>query len=241
MTWCHRPSGSNWPRRGCKGTYFEGGVAVPAFVYSPALIGVGRRGARYAGLVHHVDWLPTLARLAGRDLDAAALGLDGLDLWDEISIGAPATAAAASANRTLVFDLSDERGFVLRVGDLKYMTSEPRAGWYLPPVAHADDDGGAWTNASARNATVAACTNTSAPGAAWLFNVTADPTESVNLIAVGAYASHARAIAAEAARRYDTEYVARFFPYGGALSRYVRRVFMEHDQFVYPWGCPEIW
>ncbi|XP_077494985.1 arylsulfatase B-like isoform X3 [Amblyomma americanum] len=71
-------AGSNWPLRGSKGTIWEGGVRVPALVWSPLLR--SRRGYPVSRLVHAVDWLPTLYSAAGGD--AADLGtLDGLNLW----------------------------------------------------------------------------------------------------------------------------------------------------------------
>ena len=69
----------NSPLRGSKGSYFNGGIQVPAFVASPLL---SQSGTTHAGLVHVSDWLPTLINLAGGDV--SDLELDGYDVWDSI-------------------------------------------------------------------------------------------------------------------------------------------------------------
>ncbi|CAM9770541.1 unnamed protein product, partial [Hapterophycus canaliculatus] len=65
--------GSNYPLRGMKHTYWEGGMKaslwsrrppagkVPAFVYSKSHIPEEARGTEYHGLMHVADWLPTIA------------------------------------------------------------------------------------------------------------------------------------------------------------------------------------
>ncbi|KAI6652563.1 Arylsulfatase J [Oopsacas minuta] len=78
--------GSNYPLRGAKFTYFEGGIRVPAFVHSP-LIKNPRRIER--SLFHVSDWYPTLLSLAGGTSDKEEI--DGYDQWKVISEGASET------------------------------------------------------------------------------------------------------------------------------------------------------
>ncbi|KAH9363628.1 hypothetical protein HPB48_004149 [Haemaphysalis longicornis] len=58
-------TGSNWPLRGSKGTLWEGGIRVPAVVWSPLLPRDKDQGVVLPQLVHVVDWLPTLYSAAG--------------------------------------------------------------------------------------------------------------------------------------------------------------------------------
>ncbi|KAM7282183.1 arylsulfatase B [Ixodes scapularis] len=56
---------SSWPFKGQKTTPWEGGVHVPAIIWSPLFSGM--RGYDYSNLFHITDWLPTLYQLAGGD------------------------------------------------------------------------------------------------------------------------------------------------------------------------------
>ncbi len=75
---------SNGPYRGGKGTLYEGGTLVGALANWPGRIKPGR----VAGLLHIVDFFPTLLGIAG-----ARVGnekpLDGMDAWATVSEGAP--------------------------------------------------------------------------------------------------------------------------------------------------------
>ncbi len=60
-TW---PDAAMTPFRGEKNTNWEGGWRVPAMVRFPGVIPAGSVSN---GIVHHMDWLPTLAAIAGKD------------------------------------------------------------------------------------------------------------------------------------------------------------------------------
>lgn len=62
-------AGSNAHLRGGKGTPWEGGVAVPAFV-SGGLVPESQRGTRKGGLFHFSDLYATLLSMAGLDPDS---------------------------------------------------------------------------------------------------------------------------------------------------------------------------
>jgi len=87
-------SGNNWPLRGGKYTFWQGGVRGNAFIHSP-LLPAAAQGSTWHGLSHAADWYTTIADLAGvTSLDGTGLvPPDGVALWDAI-------AANASSPRT---------------------------------------------------------------------------------------------------------------------------------------------
>ena len=129
-------SGINYPLRGGKFTLFEGGIRVPAFVFSPL---IDKPARIEESLVHVSDWYPTLVRLAGGDPDSIN-GLDGVDQMELISRG---TSPPRNEILHNMYTLGNQVTSAIRVGDWKLMTglwancniySNPYfCGWIPPP------------------------------------------------------------------------------------------------------------
>ncbi len=90
--------GSAGNRRGNKGGSFEGGYAVPLAVRWPGNI---RPGVHSSAIAMNIDFLPTLAKLAGAALPASE-ALDGRDIW-ALFEGSP-----KSPHETLLFFANDQ-------------------------------------------------------------------------------------------------------------------------------------
>ena len=83
-------AGNNYPLKGSKGSDWQGGVRVDAFVSGGFLPGI-MRGMKTDEYIHLADWYATFSNLAGVDPtdEAAALAglppIDSLDMWPLIS------------------------------------------------------------------------------------------------------------------------------------------------------------
>lgn len=146
---------SNGPLRAQKGTLYEGGVRVPAFITWPGRL---RPATESKTLLHIVDLYPTLLRLAGAPLEQP-LPLDGRDAWDAIAHNGPAPHDAILLNTT-------PTSGAIRVGDWKLVINdgvEPGEG-----------------EAKAK----AAKKKRAARPTVELFNIAQDPYEKENLIRV---------------------------------------------------------
>ena len=81
-----RSQGSNYPLKGGKDTLWEGGVRGVAFVHSNM---IAKRGRVSHDLIDATDWLPTFYHLAGGEVTKIQDKIDGMNVWDTISEGAP--------------------------------------------------------------------------------------------------------------------------------------------------------
>ncbi|XP_060588766.1 arylsulfatase I-like [Ruditapes philippinarum] len=122
--------GNNYPLRGGKITIFEGGTRAAAFVSGS---GIKKKGSTYEGIIHAVDWHPTILSAAGSSDDNIDESIDGLDQWQAISHG------TESARNEFVYNLDESLLSInghaaIRVGDFKLISGYPGPyqGWYKP-------------------------------------------------------------------------------------------------------------
>jgi len=102
---------SNFPLRGGKLNFFEGGIRPAAFVSSP-LLPAAVRGTWYNGTVHETDFFTTFLFLAGA---VVPNGTNGVNLW-------PTLLDAGTPHREEVL-IADH---ILRIGAYKLITGGDR-------------------------------------------------------------------------------------------------------------------
>ncbi|KAK7075127.1 hypothetical protein SK128_003935 [Halocaridina rubra] len=119
---CHH-GGNNWPLRGMKSTFWEGGTRGVAFVHSPLLPNPGTVSNT---LVHATDWFKTFVKLAGGEAPSV---LDGFDQWEAIS------GLSTSPRKQMVYNIddTDKLRAAVRMGDYKLLVGNPGEGDWTPP------------------------------------------------------------------------------------------------------------
>jgi arylsulfatase len=129
-TW---PDAAMTPFRGEKNTNWEGGWRVPAFVRWPGKIPEGRITNQ---IVHHMDWLPTFAAIAGNDdikeelMDgyrSKAMGRSYKVHLDGYNIKPLLTGESETSDRKEIFYFSDDGDLTaLRYNDWKAIFMEQK-------------------------------------------------------------------------------------------------------------------
>ena len=166
---------SNYPLRGGKYTYFEGGLRTIAFV-TGGMLPAAMRGTNVTAPIHVSDWYATFAGLAGvdpADDHEGVPSIDSVDQWPLLSGRAADDgfhAAAAPHTSPLGREIFLGSG-VLMQGRYKLIkgTSPGTAKWSGPLYPKVPADGPAKL----------ACSD----DAPCLWDVVADPSERVELIA----------------------------------------------------------
>ncbi|XP_025101313.1 arylsulfatase J-like [Pomacea canaliculata] len=118
-------AGTNWPLRGQKSSLWEGGTRSFTVLRSAKL---RNTNTTFKGMIHAVDWLPTLMRGAG--LVPPSTSLDGQDLWNQI-------VNNSNTGRTdFVYNMDDTTNrYCVRKYEYKYCEGVPGRkynGWYPP-------------------------------------------------------------------------------------------------------------
>ncbi|XP_047574253.1 arylsulfatase J isoform X2 [Lutra lutra] len=173
--------GSNWPLRGSKGTYWEGGIRAVGFVHSPLL---KNKGTVCKELVHITDWYPTLISLAEGQIDED-IQLDGYDVWETISEGLRSPRVDILHNIDPIYTKAKNGSWAagygiwntaiqsaIRVQHWKLLTGNPGYSDWVPPQSFSNLGPNRW-----HNERITLSTGKSV----WLFNITADPYERVDL------------------------------------------------------------
>ena len=104
----------NGPYREGKGTLYEGGTRVCAIANWPGHI---QPGITVDGIIHTVDFYPTIVTLAGAST-AKSKPLDGIDVWQTVSTN------AASPRTEVVYNVEPFRAGI-REGDWKLVWRTP--------------------------------------------------------------------------------------------------------------------
>lgn len=220
-------AGSNAILRGGKGTYWDGGYRVPAFV-TGGLAPSSRLGTRLDGLFHFSDIYATFLGLAG--LNASDTGgpapVDGVDMWPYWTGQVPQSPRTEIVHDHFLPNTSYNTFNVsvgaLRMGRYKVMTvPSSEASWY-----------GWWSpNATCRGASsdcfsVQACS----PDDPCLFDIVADPGEHTNLAKSQPQVLQQMLAALQA---LDSEYHAPL-PGPNNATGYCGAI-RAHDNFLTPW------
>ncbi|KAJ8390290.1 hypothetical protein AAFF_G00108590 [Aldrovandia affinis] len=155
--------------------YYDNSILPPA----------GEEGHALPGLVHITDWYPTLVTLAEGTLEED-LNLDGYDVWEAISEGMPSPRQDILHNIDPIYTKAKNGSWkaghgiwntavqaAIRVGDWKLLTGVPGySDWVPPQTFSALLLTNRWHNERVR---------WDRGKSVWLFNITADPYERVDL------------------------------------------------------------
>lgn len=201
---------SNYPLRGFKGGFFEGGTRTVGLLYtydqhvpyargwrplSPAMVGQAFDGIMFIG-----DWVPTLADAAGLPEAAFAepdADIDGVSLWSAFADGAPPPRKELlySVGCKIRIEGSDSNRYncgAIRVGNLKWIQLRRvkyKEGW-SPPDFQSDDARSTLRSRLGLSLGISCPATDHQPDATecidnpCLFNVRDDPCERNNLAAV---------------------------------------------------------
>lgn len=173
---CPSDGSSNYPLRGGKFDYYEGGVRVPAFVHSYQLM--DRAGSTISSLFHVTDWLPTIMKIANVSDDQYELvsGIDGVNQLavikgnsiyarDQIVLGLNRWHLPSGQQKLTKLEYEESKASIIS-GSYKLIKNSSSQISYPPSSVEADD---------------CLCGYHSSSVDSWLFDLANDPYEERNL------------------------------------------------------------
>jgi len=239
---CRGAGGRNYPLRGNKGTLFEGGTKVDALIYSK-LLSSKQQGATYGGLMHVVDWFPTMLDMAGITYKSpSGRALDGASHWSMMSeLDKSDAVSTQSPRKTMLYGYyADISGVsipsttpvrAVRNAQYKYLESsvdETYMGWDETDEAEDDD--------SSLNK-LGSCEQSNSwklgTWGAYLFDLVNDPYETTNLVEDEAYADIVTQLKAELEVYYDNRLTDNNV-YSTSEACFV--AFKDAGDFIVPWN-----
>eukprot|EP00730_Choanoeca_flexa_P002194 TRINITY_DN10947_c0_g1_i2.p1 TRINITY_DN10947_c0_g1~~TRINITY_DN10947_c0_g1_i2.p1 ORF type:complete len:367 (+),score=50.38 TRINITY_DN10947_c0_g1_i2:317-1417(+) len=153
---------SNWPWRGGKHDAWQGGVQGLAFLKTPPGM-LTNPSYYYQGLMHAVDWFPTLAGLLKLPAPRTAFPMDGVDM-------SAAIINNGSSPRTHITLDIETANSAVRIGDWKLLVGLPGPGGQWSPsdpyLNASNNTPYFWNNATDYYQ---------------IYNLATDPREEVNL------------------------------------------------------------
>lgn len=241
---CYLSGGKNGPLRGSKGSLFEGGVKVDAFIYSPSVsfIPTSQRGQLYPNLMHATDWFPTILQLAGVDYTpGGGHELDGfshVDAWMGRTNSAPRDYMLYNYYYQVTdysFDKWTNGSFAIRNGQYKLMhtfDSTAYGAWWDGEDRLDNDDSLAEGSCSQASAMTGEYTY-------YLFDLVNDPYETTNLYHEDGTDYHSAKIDLYA--KLD-EYQANVQPITAnveARNKITPIIWKNHHDYIVPWVSRE--
>ena len=237
---CPGAGGRNYPLRGTKGSLFEGGAHVEAFIYSPLLEVLG--AGPYPHLFHVTDWFPTLLDMAGvKYKPAVGYHLDGVSHFAALQTPGGEDAPREFLLYNYYYDPDDTSknlwtGKAAAVRNARYklihtFDNKWSGAWYTDGEQYdADDD---FTQVGGCSVTTAISSGTFTH---FLFDLDNDPYEETNLYGLSdAY----EAVQDELYAKLE-EYTANARPGPQVTSNDLEYVIWEESyNYVVPWDSPE--
>jgi arylsulfatase I/J len=158
---------SNYPFRGGKYTFFEGGIRVNAFV-TGGLLPPAMRGKNISSPVHICDWYATFCGLAGIDSDDDHDGVPSVDSLDQWPILSGQTEKAVRSEVFIAKSVSHKTGGILIQDNYKLMAQSTGTAKWSGPL---------YPKVPATGPQSIGCS----PEVPCLFDVVADPWERTDL------------------------------------------------------------